>query len=300
MPISAAERRFVMDQLGKRAKEDMIRLWDAAGRLEDIDFFEYVSDAFPDIAIPYHQAAAQFAATAFEEDFPEITATAVLAETPPVESLKKSAQWALSADGRKALDRLNGPLQRTLYNGLRDTTAVNAEVNGMRWMRIARPNACAFCRLLASRTENLYRSEESALGVVGRSVNLSIADRRMIASGQMTREQALARRDEMQLVYQIGRRKGSPRGRRLRSTEGASRTRNPQGYGEPYHDDCKCDAKAVPNGSNPIEYLYEVEPEAAFAAEQWNIEYIKAREKAKSGDPREILSKWRELGDDIA
>lgn len=300
MPISAAERRFVMEQLGKRAKEDMIRLWDAAGRLEDIDFFEYVSEAFPDIAIPYHQAAAQFAATAFEEDFPEITSAARLAASPSVEALKTSAQWALGADGRKALDRMNGPLQRSIYNGLRDTTALNAEVNGMRWMRIARPNACAFCRLLASRTENLYRSEEAARGVVGRSVNLSIADRRMIASGQMTREQALARRDEMQLVYQIGRRKGSPRGRRLRSGEGASRTRNPQGYGEPYHDDCKCDAKAVPIGADPIEYLYEVEPETAFAVEKWNTEYLKARENADSGDPRKILAAWRQLGDDIA
>ena len=300
MPISAAERRFVMEQLGNRAKEDMIRLWDAAGRLEDVDFFKYVSDAFPDIAIPYHQAAAEFAATAFEEDFPEIPGAPLLAEPPATEALTKSAQWALGADGVKALDRMAGTLQRTTYNGLRDTTVVNAEANGMRWMRIARPNACAFCRMLASRTDNLYRSEEAALGVVGRSVNLSIADRRMIASGQMTREEALARRDQMQLTYQIGRRKGSPRGRRLRSSEGASKTKKPQGYGDPYHDDCKCDAKAVPVNRNPIEYLYEVEPEAAFAAEQWNQEYEKARGKADSGDPRKILAEWRKLGDDIA
>ena len=306
MPISAAERRFVMAQLGQRAKEDMIRLWDAAARFEDVEFFEYISDAFPDIAIQYHQAAAEFSATAFEEDFPQIRAAAVLADTPPVEALKKSAQWALGANGTKALDRMSGTLQRTVNNGIRDTTAINAEFNRMRWMRVARPNACAFCRLLASRTENLYRSEEAALSVVGRSVNLSIADRRMIASGQMTREEALDRRDEMQLIYQIGRRKGSPRGRRLRSGEGASTTRRPQGYGEPYHDDCYCDAQAVPVGRDPIDYLYEVEPEFAFLAEQWNTEYVKAAEAAEATneygakDPKAILAKWRSFGDDIA
>ena len=80
MPISAAERRFVMDQLGRRAQDDMIRLWDAAGRLADVDFFEYVSEAFPDIVIPYNQLAAELSATIFEEDFPELAVNAVLAE----------------------------------------------------------------------------------------------------------------------------------------------------------------------------------------------------------------------------
>lgn len=291
MPISAAERRFVMEQLGKRAKEDMVRLWDAAARFEDVDFFDYVSSAFPDIVIPYHQLAAEFSATAFEEDFPQIGSAALLADSPPVESLTKSAQWALGADGTKALDRMDGTIQRHIYNGLRDTTVVNAEANGMRWMRVARADACAFCRLLASRTDDLYRSKENALSVVGRSVNLSLGDRRQIASGQMTREEALARRDQMQLTYQIGERKGSPRGKRLRGSKG---------YGDPYHDDCNCDAKAVPNGRDPIEYLYETEPEAAFSAEQWNAEYQKARDAAESGDPKKILAEWRKLSAEIS
>lgn len=291
MPISAAERRFVMEQLGKRAKEDMIRLWDAAGRFEDVDFFKYVSDAFPDIVIPYHQLAAQFSASVFEEDFPQIAAAAVLADSPDPEALMKSAQWALGADGAKALDRMGGTIQRHVYNGLRDTTVVNAEANGMRWMRVARADACAFCRLLASRTDDLYRSKENALEVVGRSVNLSLGDRRQIASGQMTRDEALARRDQMQLTYQIGARKGSPRGKRLRGS---------RGFGEAYHDDCNCDAKAIPDGRDPIGYLYETEPEAAHAAEQWVNEYQKARDAAESGDPKKILAEWRKLSADIS
>lgn len=292
MPISAAERRLVMDQLLQRSEEDIRKLFTAASAMLDVDFFQYVADAFPDIVIPYHQIAAEFSATAFEDDFPELNYTATAALAPAVEAVKKSAEWALGADGIKALDRMAGTLQRHIYNGDRDTTVINAEANGMRWMRIARPNACAFCRMLASRTEDLYRTEKAALGVVGRSVDLSTADRRMIAQGTMTREEALARRDELESVYRIGARKFSPRARRLRNRT----SKKKRGYGDPYHDDCKCTAKAVPLDRDPIDYLYEQEPEAAFAAEQWNTEYVKAREAAGSGDPKQILAAWRQLG----
>lgn len=292
-----------MDQLGQRSKEDMIRLWDAAGRLADVDFFEYVRDAFPDIVIPYNQLAAEFSASAFEEDFPGMVVTAVVADPPAVEALRKSAEWALGADGRKALDRMGGTLQRHIYDGDRDTTVANAEILGMRWVRVARPNACAFCRLLASRTAaglDLYRNPDAVvtnedgeleLRVVGRSTNLSIADRRAIASGQMTRDEALYRRDQMQLTYQIGRRRGTARGRRPRGE---------RALGDKYHDDCKCTAKVIPAGREPLDYLYETEPEAASNAELYLTEYNKARDAADSGDPKKILSAWRGLADDIA
>lgn len=265
----------------------MIRLWDAAGRLADVDFATYIADAFPDLADAAHQLAAEVSATLFETDFPNITTPAVLADPLPTAQLKSSAQWALGADGVKALDRLQGTLQRAVLDGDRQTTVANAYTNGMRWIRVARADACAFCRLLASRTEDLYRSEEAALRVVGRSVNLSIGDRRMIASGQMTRDEALARRDQMQLTYQIGKKKGSPRGKRLRGV---------QKYGEKYHDDCFCIAKAIPAGADPIEVLRQEEPDYAISAEMWNTEYVKAREAAGSGDPKQILAAWRQLG----
>lgn len=305
MAVSAAERRFIMAQLGQRAKEDMIRLWDAAGRLEDIDFATYIADAFPDLANGAHQLAAEVSATLFEEDFPAITA--VPAPALPVEQLRSSAQWALGADGTDALTRLGGTLQRAVFDGDRQTTVWNAEANGMRWIRQAQPGACAFCRMLATRTtfDTTYRSAESALRVVGRSVNLSVADRRMIASGQITREEALARRDQMQLTYQIGESRGSPRGRRLRGLEGASKTKEAQTYGDKYHDDCNCTVKSIPVGRDPMDVLALEEPDYAVALEQWRNEYEKASEKANpndfgSGETRAILREWRAFGDDIA
>lgn len=296
MPISAAERRFILEQLGQQAKSDMVRLWDAAGRFEDVDFFRYVADTFPDIAIGYNQIAAEYAASWFEYDFPEIRANAVPAAAPVVERLRKSAEWALGADGNKALDRLNGTMQRAIFDGDRRTTVVNAEANGLRWIRQARPNACAFCRMLATRTTTLgadstYRSEEAAVGVSGRSVNLSVGDRRAIASGQMTREEALARRDQMQLTYQIGAKKGSPRGRRPRGE---------RKLGEKYHDFCFCTAKAIPVGADVMQLLYLEDPEYAGTVDSWLTEYNKARDNSGSGDPKKILSEWRTFGDEIS
>lgn len=290
--VSAAERRFVLDQLGKRSQQDMIRLWDAANRFEDVDFFRYIRDAFPDIAIGYHQLSAEFSAAWFEYDFPELRA--VPADAPAVAGLAKSAEWALGAEGRKALDRMAGTMQRAIYDGDRQTTVSSARGNGLRWIRVAQPGACAFCRLLATRTtleDDLYRSEADALSVTGRSVNLSIGDRRMIHSGQTSREAALARRDEAQLTYQIGAKKGSPRGRRPRGK---------RSLGEKYHDDCNCRAKAIPMGADPMELLYQEDPEYAAAVDMWTNEYEKARDNSGSGDPKKILAEWRTFGDDIA
>lgn len=287
-----------MAQLGQRAKEDMIRLWDAAGRFDDVDFAAYVADAFPDLATGANQLAAEVSATLFEQDFPAITTPALIADPPPTEQLKASAQWALGADGTKALDRLQGTLQRALMDGDRQTTVWNAAVNGMRYVRIAEPGACAFCRMLATRTamEDTYRSEEAALGVSGRSVNLSVADRRMIASGQMTREEGLYRRDQMQLTYQIGRRKGTARGRRQRGN---------RALGEKYHDECNCTAKAIPAGSDPMAVLAQDEPDYAATVGQWMNEYEKASNAANqndygSGETKAILREWRTFGEEIA
>jgi hypothetical protein len=304
MPVSAAERRFVLNNLTRLAEADIQQMWRAAELQTDVEFAAYVTQAFPEIVDPYQQLAAQTGATFFEEDFPEITQPPLLMPPLPPEQLATSAQWALGADGVEAISRMAGTAQRAIYDGERNTTAINASRNGMRWVRVARPNACAFCRMLASRTamDNTYRAgavfdEESGeykLKVVGRSVSLSLGDRRQVQAGYMTREEALQRRDEMQQVYQINSRfgkKGEARTKRLRGS---------RNYGDDYHDECRCTAKAIPVGVEPMDYLSSTEPQFADLAAQWNNEYIKAANAAESGDPKKILAEWRTFGDDIA
>ncbi len=276
MAVSAPERRSLLSELARLAVVDLNKLWRQATTLKNIDFAAFVTAAYPEVADPYTVAAAQLSANWFEESDPE---SLYIAETaPPLsqERLTSTVQWALSADGEKALDRLNGSVQRAVFDGARETTMLNVDLEpGTRWAREARPNACAFCRLMATRGA-VYRTERDALTVSGRSVDLSLSDRRMRAGGLATTDELLQRRMG-QTTYARGKRKGQNKSRSLRGS---------QGMGDRYHDDCYCVAVEVRTG------FYEP-PENAM---EWENEYLKARENADSGDPKKILAEWRTLG----
>lgn len=82
----------------------------------------------------------------------------------------------LPADGSelqaRVIERMTGAVQRYVTTAARDTVTANAEREQVRWVRDARPDACAFCRLLATKGTTTddpgYLSEESARRVVGR------------------------------------------------------------------------------------------------------------------------------------
>ena len=167
MAVSAAERRVLLDQVNRLAQTDLINLWRAAELLSGDDFFDYLVAGFPELAANYHQIAAQVAASWFEESDPLSTFVARVAAPIAADRLVSTAQWALGGDGRQALSRMTGSLQRATFDGARDTVFDNIEATQSRWIRVARPNACGFCRLLATRTDELsYTSREAATNVV--------------------------------------------------------------------------------------------------------------------------------------
>ncbi|AWH14405.1 head maturation protease [Mycobacterium phage TChen] len=227
-------------------------------------------------------AAAEMSATWYELSAPSSTLAVETAASIPVERLTQSAEWALGAKGEQGLARLEGTVQRAVFDGARETTLINvAREPGSRWVRHARPEACAFCRMMATRHTNRklwYRSEESALNVVGRSFQLTNADRRMIASGQATNEELLSRRESMD-TYVAGKRKGQ---KRVRAQRG-KRAVGSKGY----HDDCRCIAVEVRPGQDyePPEYV-----------QAWNEELAKAQANAGKNDARSILAAWRDQG----
>lgn len=61
----------------------------------------------------------------------------------------------------RIISRLAGATQRYVTSAARDTITANAEEEGVRWARHAQPDACAFCRMLATRGPD-YLTEESA------------------------------------------------------------------------------------------------------------------------------------------
>jgi hypothetical protein len=66
----------------------------------------------------------------------------------------------------RVITRLSGATQRYVTTAARDTIVENADREGVRWTRHAKPDACAFCRLLATRGPD-YLTKESAKFVVG-------------------------------------------------------------------------------------------------------------------------------------
>lgn len=169
MAVSAAERRFILEQVNRLAAADLDNLWRAAETLDTGEFYDYVLAGFPEIANNYHQLSGQVAASWFEESDPASTYVAVVADPIDAERLKGSAKWALGGDGLVGKARLEGALQRATFDGARDTAFANIEATGSRWIRVARPTACGFCRLLATRTgETSYSSKKAAANVVGK------------------------------------------------------------------------------------------------------------------------------------
>lgn len=56
-----------------------------------------------------------------------------------------------------------------VYDASRETVVANAGAENVRWVRNAQPDACAFCRVLATRPP-VYLSKQSAERVVGRGI----------------------------------------------------------------------------------------------------------------------------------
>lgn len=280
MSISPEERQYILAQVTRIGADQLNKLWAQASRLSDIDFATFITEAFPELVDPYSAAAADLATDWYNQSPSLSNYTAVPGPLPLAEQLTKSASWALGGDGTKALDRMQGTLQRAINDSARDTIVYNTEFEpGARWARHASANACAFCKLMATRGA-VYRTEADALTVRGRSVDLSQGDRRNRAAGNGTTDELLARRIG-QTTYVRGRRKGQTKSRR---------TRGSRALGDKYHDHCHCVAIEIRPGAS-----YEPPP----YVDEWNDSYARAaRESNTKGeygavDLKAVLSKMR-------
>lgn len=162
MTVAPSERRETLDELTRLAARDLRGVWSRATALDTASFAPFIIDAFPEVTLPYTEIAAQLAATWFELSAPESPYIAITASPVPVEKLVKSAEWALDATGTDALPRLEGTLDRAVYDGARETTRVNVERTNSRWAVHARPQACPWCRMMATRGA-VYKARATAL-----------------------------------------------------------------------------------------------------------------------------------------
>lgn len=164
--MSPQERRFLLNHLTRQAASDAAALWRSAQQLAEQDFVQFLVDGYSQIVDGWNAAAADLAAVWFEESVPGDSA--VTADPIPTDRLDASARWAVYG-GRPedGLSRLESTTQRSVYDGARDTTLLNVQQKKTRWARDAQPDACAFCRMLATRTgQYLYTSRDNAATAV--------------------------------------------------------------------------------------------------------------------------------------
>jgi hypothetical protein len=131
---------------------------------------------------PYIAGAANISAQWYHELDPAAAFAVEPAPLPPPEQFAVNVRWATATqDNLKTVgsspsqipglgEILKGTTTRHVFNGSRDTIIWNADRENIRYARQASEDACAFCRMLALRSNMmLYKSEKSALTVVGRS-----------------------------------------------------------------------------------------------------------------------------------
>uniref|UniRef100_UPI003F493F9D VG15 protein n=1 Tax=Nocardia suismassiliense TaxID=2077092 RepID=UPI003F493F9D len=165
---TVAERQQLLDELSRLATQDITALWHQIATASDAEFSQLLIQAFPELLEPYSVASAELGAEWYAESTPPRATYQPTSFLPEAGGLSTSAEWALGATGEAALDRLAGIAQRQIWNANRDTIIGNAAAEpGSTWARVARPGACAFCAMLATRAD-VYASEAAALSVVGR------------------------------------------------------------------------------------------------------------------------------------
>lgn len=171
MARGVPELRRALIQIGVALDGDLGKLAYALTGFDVPQAMRYITDAYPDVLTPYLAASGDLTATWYEAQPAAIGAksfTALPAELPAVEQLAVNGRWALTQ--KAPASALQGAGKRQLFQQHRDTVLDNAGRERVSWAREARPGACGFCRMLATRvlTEGaggapgLYGSKRSA------------------------------------------------------------------------------------------------------------------------------------------
>lgn len=168
MALGVPEFRRALVKLGDALDSDVVKLVAALATQDTAGALALVTDAYPELVTPYLAAAGDLSATWYEDQAPDVDYLAEPAELPTVEQLAANGRYALTTS--KPASVLAGAGRRQLFKAHRDTILSNAEREGVAWVREARPGACGFCRMLATRvpTEGFggapgnYLTEESA------------------------------------------------------------------------------------------------------------------------------------------
>ena len=203
MPLGTVQFRSLLTNLSHNVRRDAGTLLSRMGHFTAREGRAFITEAWPELIRPYVDAAGDLTVEWYDGQ-PSTNTVFVPqpADPPPDEHLAANGRWAMGQDDPR--DALGGAGERAVFNASRDTVLDNViREDGARWVREARPGACNFCKMMTTRGA-VYWTEASALTVTGRTVNIELSDRRAIAAGQMTRAEAMARRQFYRSEHEAG------------------------------------------------------------------------------------------------
>lgn len=163
------EHRQALRQLRGLADRDLLGLLEALSGLGAADTRIALIEVLPELLEPYILASGELAGVLFEDLRLEAGRRGVFyAENAGVvKSVTSTAHWAVEPLVNDSLastvfSRLSGAIAKQIMDASRDTMQVNGAREGVRFQRMARADACAFCMMLASRPEWMAYTSEAA------------------------------------------------------------------------------------------------------------------------------------------
>ena|GEM_PF-3127058 len=175
------EFRNAMDDLSTLAVRDLAAFLATVDGAQPVRVRNDLIDAFPEVVGPYVSASGELTATWYEDLRGEAFATAYTARAVTDLNPQKVdglVRWGVrplfGVSDSTPLSLIGGGVQRMIAGAARDTIDLNARTDpaSVSWARVARPDACEFCKMLAGRG-SVYRSEAAAGMVIGRGVDPS-------------------------------------------------------------------------------------------------------------------------------
>lgn len=285
------EHRSQLIQLRSMADADIRSLLAVVQSMPVAEVRDLLIEALPEIVAPYTTASGELAAVLFEDLRAEagrrgVFYADVVAPLPPPSKVDATARWAVApladeALGSSVQTRLTGAVGRMIMDASRETVEVNGARESVRFQRMARPGACAFCGMLASRPPYMaYRSAGSAGEVVGRGTDESVN----------------FNPDGTQRLF----------GNRMAK---GIKARGSQSLGDAYHDDCRCVVMPIYGGSEMAElarverdswaqkYSEALPPERTdgMTLAEMDAAIRRGESVVEARDIKQILSNWRKV-----
>src|SRR5512139_588372 len=147
--------RELLNRLGVLAVDAVIATWERLGP-------QGIQETYPASVDPFMAAAGTVTAEWYANLVDHPVEQAALT---PVEAMQATARWALTQPD--PVSSLTSAAERRVFDASRDTVDLNVKLFNEGWVRVANADACAFCRMLATR-DNMYTSSRSATRKVTR------------------------------------------------------------------------------------------------------------------------------------